>query len=120
VKEVEMKILKNFPFWVAVYIATVGLLFSLLPVAQTSLMELKAPNKYYLMGVAFIFFISGCWYGFAALRGKLEPRGVSVAEVRKQALEKIESKTYLAKTAKGDPDPEVRKKAIERLEEITA
>jgi len=35
----------NFSFWVAVHITSVGLLFSLLPVVKTSLIELKAPTK---------------------------------------------------------------------------
>jgi hypothetical protein len=34
-------------------------------------------------------------------------------------LENIESVTYLAKTAKNDPDPGVRQKALKRLQKIT-
>jgi hypothetical protein len=71
------------------------------------------------MGFAFILFIFGRRYSYLSLRGKLEPEGVSVVEVRKKALENIESETYHAKTAKEDPDPRVRQKAIERLKEIT-
>jgi hypothetical protein len=114
-----MKLLKNFPFWVAFCVALVGLIFSILPVAQTSLINFKEPNKYFLMGISFIFFLFGVRYGYLALRGKLEPKGISVREVRKEALEKIESIAYLSKTAKNDPDPSVRKKALRRLEEIT-
>ena len=115
-----MKVLKNFSFWVSVYITAVGLLFSLLPVVQTSLIKFKAPNKYFLMGIALLFFILGCIYIYLSLSGRLEPRGPSVTVVRKQALEKIESEAYLAKTAKDDPDPEIRQKALKRLKEINA
>lgn len=114
-----MKLLKNFPFWIAIYVALVGLTYSILPVVQTSLMGFKEPNKYFLMGISFILFLLGVKYVYMALRGKLKPIGISVNEVRKQALEKIESETYLAKTAMNDPDPKVRQTALKRLEEIT-
>lgn len=115
-----MKVLKSFSFWVALYITAVGLFFSLLPVVQTSLIEFKAPNKYFLMGIALVFFISGCLYIYLVLKGKLEPRGPSVTDIRKQTLEKMESEAYLAKTAKDDPNPEIRQKALKRLKEINA
>ncbi|MGB2930561.1 MAG: hypothetical protein WBB70_16860 [Desulfobacterales bacterium] len=115
-----MKVFKNFSFWVAVYITAAGLLFILLPIVQTSLIEFKAPNKYFLMGIALVFFISGCRYVYLSLNGRLGPKGPSVTEIRKQALEKIESQAYPAKTAKGDPNPEIRQKALKRLKETTA
>jgi len=71
------------------------------------------------MGISFIFFLLGVRYAYLALKGKLEPKGISVTEIRKQALEKMKDKAYLAKTAKDDPNPEVRQKALERLKEIT-
>lgn len=114
-----MKLLTNFSFWIACYVALVGLIYSLLPMVQTSLVDFKEPNEYFLMGISVILFLLGVRYGYLSLRGKLEPNGISVREVRKQALEKIESVAYLAKTAKNDPDPDVRQKAVKRLEEIT-
>jgi hypothetical protein len=114
-----MKAFKNISFYVAAYVAIVGLFFIVLPVVQTSLIEFKAPNKYFLMGFAFILFVGGCWSGYLSLRGELEPDGVSVVEIRKEALEKSESETYLAKAALNDPDSEVREKAMDRLKEIT-
>lgn len=113
-----MKLLKNFPFWISFYITVVGLVFSTLTVVQTSLMDFKNQNKYFLTGFSLILFFLGIRYGYLSLRGKLEPKGISVNEVRKQALEKIESEAYLAKTAVNDPDPEIRQKALKRLEEI--
>jgi ABC-type nickel/cobalt efflux system permease component RcnA len=114
-----MKVFKNISFFVAVYVTTVGLVFTVLPVTQTALIEFKAPGKYFLMGFAFIFFVCGCWYVYRSLRGNLKPEGVSVVEIRKEALQKIESETYLAKAAQSDPNPEIREKALERLKEIT-
>jgi hypothetical protein len=115
-----MRVLKNFPFWISIFVSTVGLLFSIMPVVDTSFAEFKVPNKYFLMGIGMVFFISGCRYIYLSLNGKLEPKGPSVTKIRKQALEKIESITYLAKVAEEDPDPGVRQKAMKRLKEITA
>jgi preprotein translocase subunit SecF len=114
-----MKLLKNFPFWVASYIAVVGLIFIFLTVFQTPYIEFKQPNKYFVTVGSFIFFILGVVYGYLALRGKLESKGPSVTEIRKQSLEKIKTSAYLAKIAKEDSDPKVRQAAIKRLEEIT-
>ena len=114
-----MKLLKNFPFWVASYIAVVGLIFIFLTVFQTPYIEFKKPNKYFVTVGSFILFILGVVYGYLALRGKLESKGPSVTEIRKQSLEKIKTSAYLAKIAKEDSDPKVRQAAIKRLEEIT-
>ncbi|MEJ2657488.1 MAG: hypothetical protein P8012_09870 [Desulfobacterales bacterium] len=113
-----MKLLKNFPFWIAFYVAFVGLLFTVLPVGQTSPVDFKEPNKYFLIGISFILFILGIRYVYLALRGKLEPKGISVKEVRKQAIKNIKTEAYLAKVAKSDPDPGVRQTALKRLKEI--
>lgn len=113
-----MKLLKNFPFWVSLYILVVGLVFSILTVVQTSLINFEEPKKYFLTGISFIFLLLGVGYGYLALKGKLEPKGLPVSEVRKQALEKIQSESYLARAASDDPDPEVRQTALKRLEEI--
>jgi hypothetical protein len=114
-----MKLLKNFPFWVAFYIAVVGLVLILLTIIQTPYIEFEEPNKYYVTAGSFILFILGVVYGYLALRGKLEPKGPSVTEIRKQSVEKIKTESYLAKIAKEDSDPKVRQAALERLEEIT-
>ena len=113
-----MKLLKNFPFWVAFYIAVVGLVLIFLTIIQTPYIEFKDPNKYFVTVVSFILFILGVVYVYLALRGKLEPKGPSVTEIRMQSLEKIKTESYLAKIAKEDSDPKVRQAALERLEEI--
>jgi len=115
-----MKLLKNYPFWVAFYVTVVGLGFSILMIVRTPPLDFKEPNKYYLAGISIIFLILGVRYGYLAFKGKLEPKGVTVKEVRKQALRKIKSEAYLAKVIKEDPDPGVRKTALKRLEEITS
>jgi hypothetical protein len=114
-----MKLSKNFPFWVAFYIAAVGLVLIFLTVIQTPFIEFKEANKYFVTAGSFILVILGVIYGYLALKGKLEPKGPSVTEIRKQSLDKIKTESYLAKIAKEDFDPKVRQAAIKRLEEIT-
>ena len=114
-----MKLLKNFPFWVASYITVLGLVLIFLTVIESSHVELKEPNKFFVMAGSFILFFLGVVYGYLALRGKLEPKGLSVTEVRKQSIKKLKTESYLAKIAKEDSDPKVRQAALKRLEEIT-
>ena len=114
-----MKLLKNLPFWVASYIAVVGLVLIFLAVIETSHIEFKEPHKYFVATVAFILFFLGLVYGYLALRGKLESKGPSVTQIRKQSVKKMKTESYLAKIAKEDSDPIVREAALKRLEEIT-
>ena len=48
-------------------------------------------------------------------KDQLEP---AIREVRKRAMEKVATKSYLARVAENDSDPEVRRKALEQLEEM--
>jgi hypothetical protein len=113
-----MKLLKNFPFWVASYVAIVGLALIFLTVFETSYIEFKEPHKYFVAAGSILLFSFGVVYGYLALRGKLESKGISVTEIRKQSIKKIKTESYLAKIAKEDSDPKVRKAALKRLEEI--
>lgn len=114
-----MNLLKNFPFWVAFYIAVVGLVLIFLTVIETAYIEFKEPHKYFVTVGSFILCFFGVVYGYLALRGKLEPKGPSVTEVRKQSVKKIKTESYLTKIGKEDPDPKVRQAALKRLKEIT-
>lgn len=113
-----MQLQKNYPFWIACFVASVGLFFAVLPLVQNSIIHVKAPHKYYLSAGALLFIYAGCRYGYLAIKGRLKRQGVTTTEVRKQALKKINSEAYLAKAAREDPDPEVRQTAIKELEKI--
>ena len=90
---------------------------------KTGRRQRQVPDEFsyrsHFYGTSFIFFLLGARYGYLAGKGQLEPKGISVTEVRRQALEKVKSEAYIAKTAREDPDPEVRQKALEPLKEIT-
>ncbi len=70
------------------------------------------------MAVSALLTLAGACFLVAALRGTLEPAGESVREVRKRALEKVATRSYLVRVAENDPDPEVRKKALEQIHEM--
>jgi hypothetical protein len=113
-----MKLLKNFPLWVSFYIVAVGLVFIFFTVIESEYIEFKDPHKYYVAAGSFIICLFGVVYGYLALKGKLEPKGPSVTEVRKQSVKKVKTESFLTKIAKEDPDPKVRQAALKRLEEI--
>lgn len=95
-----MKLLKNFPFWVAFYIVLIGLVLIFLSVFLTPYIEFKESNKYFVTAGSSILFFLGVVYGYLALRGKLEQKGLPVTEVRKQSVKKIKTEFNLAKIAK--------------------
>jgi hypothetical protein len=73
-------------------------------------------DQYLLIGISLCLFFAGCFFLYLSVTGRLKKRGRPISEVRKEALEKIKSETYLAKLAKEDPDPQVRLKARRLLE----
>jgi hypothetical protein len=84
-----MRLQKNYPFWIACFVASVGLFFIVLPMVSNSILSVRAPNKYYLSSGALLFIYAGCRYGYLALKGRLKRQGITITEVRKQALKKI-------------------------------
>lgn len=111
-----MRIQKNYPFWIACFVTSVGLFFTVLSMVPNSIISVRAPNKYFLSTGALIFIYAGCRYGYLALKGRLKRQGITTTEVRKQALKKINSEAYLSKAAREDPDPEIRRTAMKQLE----
>jgi len=115
-----MYLKKNFPLLVACYVVAVGLFFSVATFFDISSIGLYSTKPKTIVTISFLLIISGAYYSYRSLKGKLEPEGKSVTEIRKQAIEKIKTESYLAKIAKEDSDSEVRKKAIERLQALEA
>lgn len=97
---------------------TVGLFFFGATIFDISFIGLDSTKSQIIITVSLVFIFSGVYYSYMALKGKLKPDGKSVTEIRKQAIEKIKTESYLAKIAKEDPDSKVRNKAIERLQEL--
>lgn len=68
--------------------------------------------------VSMVLVFPGLYYMYMALKGKLQPEGESITEIRKKAVDNIKTEDYLATLAKEDSDPEVRKAANERLKQL--
>lgn len=113
-----MYLKEKFPLFIACYVMAVGLFLSGVTFFDISFIGFDSSKPQIIITVSLVLIISGVYYSYRALKGKLEPEGKSVAEIRKQVLGKIKTESYLAKVAEEDSDPEVRKKAIERLQEL--
>ncbi len=108
----------KYPLFIACYVAAVGFFFSGATLFDIPSIRFDSSKPQIIIIISLLFIISGIYYSYRALKGKLKPEGKSVTEIRKQALGKIKTESYLAKVAKEDSDSEVRKKAIERLQEL--
>jgi hypothetical protein len=113
-----MKLTDSHPQLIAAAIAATGALFLGASILELPFMELKPPGAYYMMGLSIVFIVAGGYFLWKARRGHLEPDGVTVTDVRKQAIEKMESPELLSQIAREDPKREVREKALRRLEKI--
>jgi hypothetical protein len=115
-----MKLADSHPQLIAAAIAATGVLFMGASMLELPFLLVEPPGAYILMGIAVFFISGGGYFLIKARRGELKPSAITVTDVRKQAIEKMESPELLSRIAQEDPKPEVRKKAMQRLEEITA
>lgn len=115
-----MNLKENHPHWIAAAIAATGALFLGASFLKLPFLTVTPPGAYILMGIAVVFIFGGIYFLLKARRGALKPREITVTDVRKEAVEKMESPELLSRIAREDPLPEVREKAKVRLEEITA
>lgn len=114
-----MKLVKWHPQLIAAAIAANGALFLGASVLDFPFLEVQLPRAYFLMGLSIVFLFGGGYFFIKAHRGYLKPQGITVTDVRKEAIEKLDSTELLNQIAREDPKAEVREKALERLEEIT-
>ena len=115
-----MKLAHSHPHLIAAAIAATGGLFLIAGIIEFPFLKADPPGAYFMMGLAVAFILGGVYFLLKARQGDLEPRGITVTDVRKQAIEKMESPELLSQIAREDPKPEVRKKAMKRLEKIAS
>jgi hypothetical protein len=115
-----MKRMPWHPQLIAAAIAAAGALFLSASILEFPFLQTQPPGAYFLMALAIVFLLSGGYFLIKAQRGELQPRNKTVAEVRLQAVGKMDSTELLSQIAQEDPDADVREKAVERLEEIVA
>jgi hypothetical protein len=115
-----MKLADSHPQLIAAAVAATGVLFLCAGLLELPFLEVQPPGGYFLMGLAIVFIFGGGFFLLKAKQGDLEPQGVTITDVRKRAIEKMESPELLSQIAREDPKPEVRRKAMKRLEEIAS
>lgn len=113
-----MKLVDSHPHLIAAAIAATGGLFLGAGIIGFPFLQAEPPGVYFMLGLAIAFIFGGGFFLLKAKQGDLEPQGITVTDVRKQAIAKMESTELLSQIAREDPKPEVRKKAMKRLEEI--
>jgi len=104
----------------AAFIVAVGLLFLGAVLIDLPPLKVTSPENYVLAGVAIFLVLFGCVYGYLLATSKLTGKGRTVTEVRREAVEKIQDQSLLARMATEDPDRKVREAAQERLQEIAS
>ncbi|MGA9477354.1 MAG: hypothetical protein WBV21_06225 [Desulfobacterales bacterium] len=112
-------ILKSyFPLIVAGYVVAVGLFFLSMVVAENALITLEPAGRPVLAALSIAFAVAGAVFALLFFKGHLKRSGITVKEVRMEAVAKLNAESMLADIALKDPDPDVRLVAQKRLEEI--
>lgn len=112
-------ILKSyFPLIVACYVAAVGLFFLSTLVIENALITLDPGGRPFLLAVSIVFAVAGAAFALMFFKGRLKRSGITVKEVRLEAVAKLDAESMLADIALKDPDSDVRLVAQKRLEEI--
>lgn len=115
-----MDLKEKFPLFVACNIIAVGLFFTATALFEIPLIGLKSSKPQVMIIISLVLVCMGLYYTYMVLKGKLKPEGESLTEIRKRAVDKIKTETYLATLAEEDPDPEVRNAANERLKQLVS
>jgi hypothetical protein len=112
-------ILKSyFPLIVAGYVVAVGLFFLSTVVIENALITPAPAGRPVLLALSIAFAAAGAVFALMFFKGRLKRSGMTVKEVRLEAVAKLDAESMLADIALKDPDPDVRLVAQKRLEEI--
>jgi len=113
-----MYIKRVFPYLVACYSVAVGLLFITASLADIPFLDTEPPGSYILSAISITFIFGGVCFICLLYKGRLKKEGKTIAEVRRESVEKIKDPSVLSKIALEDPYPERRKAAHERLKQL--
>jgi hypothetical protein len=115
----QMILKSYFPLIVAGYVVAVGLFFLSTVVIENALITLEPAGRPVLAALSIAFAVAGAVFALLFFKGRLKRSGITVKEVRMEAVAKLTAESMLADIALKDPDPDVRLIAQKRLEEIT-
>ena len=115
-----MSLTKRHPQIIAAAVAATGAFFLGASIFPFPFLNVQPPGAYFLMALSIVFMFSGSHFFIKACRGQLAPGRKTVSDVRRQAIEKMDSPDMLGQIARDDPDAAVRAKAMERLKALAA
>ncbi|MGD9016657.1 MAG: hypothetical protein PVH30_04685 [Desulfobacterales bacterium] len=107
---------ERMPLVISIFVLCVGLFSAAAGLANLPFIDPSPPGVYALIAISILLTASGALFMVKALRGDLEPDGVTLSEMRMEAVETITDKALLARIAEKDKHPDVRDKAKQRLE----
>lgn len=113
-----MTLKSYFPLIVAGYVVAVGLFFLSTAVIENGLITPDPGGRPVLLALSIAFAAAGIVFALMFFKGRLKRSGITVKEVRMEAVAKLNAESMLADIALKDPDPDVRLVAQKRLEEI--
>lgn len=101
------------------YLLLTGLFFLIASTVGTPFVTPETPGKYYLTAISLSFILLASCFLVLWQRGRLEKKGITIVDIRKETIEKMKDETFLAKVVTDENEYfEVRERAAERLEEI--
>jgi hypothetical protein len=113
-----MTTIERMPLLISILVLCVGLFFAAAVLANLPFIDPSPPGIYALIAISLLLTVSGALFMVKTLRGDLEPDGVTLSEMRMEAVEAIADKALLARIAAKDKHPDVRDKAKQRLEAL--
>lgn len=105
---------------IAGFLIAVGLLFGIASTVGMPYIDVQRSGRLPVLGISAFFVIAGVGALYLLRKGKLKKEGVSIADVRQEAIEKMNDPKLLARIATQEPDAELRASAQDRLKELDA
>ena len=113
-----MHLERMFSHIIAAYLIAVGLFFGFASVIQTSYLKVQPVGKPIVLGISAIFVLCGISAFYLLRKGKLKKEGVSITDIRQEAIEKMKDPQLLSRIATKDANAELRELAQDRLNEL--
>ncbi|MGD8801443.1 MAG: hypothetical protein PVJ44_23205 [Desulfobacterales bacterium] len=106
--------------FIAGYLIAVGLLFGAASTIRIPYINVQPSGQMPVLVISAFFVVAGVGALYLLRKGKLKKEGVSIADVRQEAIEKMNDPKLLARIATQEPDDELRASAQDRLKELDA
>lgn len=104
--------------FIAGYLIAVGLLFGTASTIRIPYIDIQPSGQFLVLGISAVFVVCGIGSLYLLRKGMLKKEGVSIADVRMEAIEKMNDPKLLAKIATQDSDAALRAAAQDRLKEL--